>query len=199
MPYRCARRTPRSLYRLRTDDRHLLQLVPQPALPKVPGKCPPPLAGGTSARVAAHPLCTRSLYSAAGTRPHCVTEQTGDLQPALSLQRRNPARSGSRSQTSGRRDRFLQCAAHLGSEAPTSSPCPLRDPRRWTLAGSHRLDPHPLLFLSSHQSAEPGISRQVRGGVEARLQQRGTSLLWRFETARSAQDLLRLAPPTVSA
>src|SRR5271166_2964345 len=119
MPYRCARRTPRSLYRLRTDDRHLLQLVPKQALPKVPGKCPPPLAGGTSARVVAHPLCTRSLYSAAGTRSHCITEQTGDLRPALSLQRRNPARSGSRSQTSGRRDRFLQRAAHLGSEAPT--------------------------------------------------------------------------------
>jgi Sulfatase len=28
--------------------------VPKQALPKVPGKCPPPLAGGTSARVAAH-------------------------------------------------------------------------------------------------------------------------------------------------
>src|SRR5271169_157951 len=151
--------------------------------PIVPGKCPPLLAGGTSARVAAHPLCTRSLYSAAGTRSHCITEQTGDLQPALSLQRRNPARSCSRSQTSGRRDRFLQRAAHLGSEAPTSSPCPLRGPVRWTLSGSHPMDPPPLLFLSSHQSAEPGFSRQVRGGVEARLQRRKAPLLRRSETA----------------
>src|SRR5271157_3664272 len=172
LPHRRPRRTSRSVHPLRTF-RHLLQLVSQSTLSKMPGQCPPPLAGGTSARVAAHPLCTRSLYSAAGTRSPCITEQTGDLQPALSLQRRHPARSCSRSPTSGRRDRFLQRAAHLGSEAPTSSPCPLRGPRRWTLAGSH-----PLLFLSSHQSAEPSFSRQVRGCVEARLHRRGTSLLW---------------------
>src|SRR5271166_4185227 len=198
MPHGRPGRTSRSVFPLRTF-RHLLQLVSQSSLSKMPGQCPPPLAAGTPARVAAHSLRARRFHSAAGTGPTRPAEQETHLRLAVPHQRHNPARSGSRSQTSGRRDRFLQRAAHLGSEAPTSSPCPLRGPRRWTLAGSHPLDPHPLLFLSSHQSAESGFSRQVRGCVEARRQRRKTPLLWRSESARSAQDVLRLAPSTVPA
>src|SRR5208337_1146864 len=198
MPHGRPGRTSRSVFPLRTF-RHLLQLVSQSSLSKMPGQCPPPLAGGTPARVAAHPLCSRRLYSAAGTGTPRPAEQAAHLRPSVPHQRRNPARSCSQSQTSGRRDRFLQRAAHLGSEAPTSSPCPLRGPRRRTFSGSHPLDPHPLLFLSSHQGAEPGFSRQVRGGVEARLQRRKAPLLRRSESACSAQDLLLLAPPTVPA
>src|ERR1022692_1306916 len=158
LPHRRSRRTSRSMFPLRTF-RHLLQLVSQSSLSKMPGQCPPPLAGGTSARVAAYPLRARRFHSAAGTGSTRPAEQEGRLRSAVPHQRRNLARSGSRSETSGCRGRFLQRAAHLGSAAPTSPPCPLRGARRWTLAGSHPLDPLPLLFLSSHQSAEPSFSR----------------------------------------
>ena len=46
LPHRRAGRTSRSLYRLRTYDHRLLQLVQKPALPQVPGQRAPALAPG---------------------------------------------------------------------------------------------------------------------------------------------------------
>ena len=39
---------------------------------------------------------------------------------------------------SRRRDRLPECASHLGPESSASSACPLRDPRRWSLARRHQ-------------------------------------------------------------
>src|ERR1019366_10803108 len=90
LPHRRARRTSRSVLRLRTYC-HLVQLVPKPALPQVPGQCPPALAPGTETGTAAHPLCPRRLHTSAGTRCPRIAEQATNLQPAVSRQRRNPA------------------------------------------------------------------------------------------------------------
>src|ERR1017187_4582256 len=64
MPHRCARRSSRPVFPLRTF-RHLLQLVSQSSLSKMPGQCPPSLVTGTSARVATHSLRARRFHSAA--------------------------------------------------------------------------------------------------------------------------------------
>src|SRR5712692_3540019 len=61
-----ARRSSRPVFPLRTF-RHLLQLVSQSPLSKMPGQCPPPLAGGAPPRVATHPLRACRFHSAAGT------------------------------------------------------------------------------------------------------------------------------------
>ena len=95
--------------------RHLVQLVPQPALPTVPGQCPPALAPGAGTGIAAYPLCPRRLHATAGTGSAGVAEQTADLQPAVSRQRRNPAGDRPRSSSSWSRDRLLQRAPYLES------------------------------------------------------------------------------------
>ena len=59
---------------------------------------------------------------------------------------------------------FFQCVAHLEPETPTSSSCPLRCPRRWTLARSHPLDSIPSSILSPYRGASARVSRQVRRG-----------------------------------
>src|SRR5712692_4224278 len=192
-----ARRSSRPVFPLRTF-RHLLQLVSQSPLSKMPGQCPPPLAGGAPPRVATHPLRACRFHSAAGTGTTRSAEQESDLRSPVPRQRRNSAPSGPRSQASWRPDRFLQRTAHLGSEAPTSSPCPLRTPGRWSVRRSHALDPSPRLLLSSQQSAEPGVSRQVRGLSEVRFHPRQTRLPWPPQAPRPAQALLLLAPATVS-
>ena len=89
--HRRAGRTSRPLHRLRTHDQDLPQLVPQQALPTLPGQRAPALAQGARAGTAAHSLCPRGLHSAAGTGSACIAEQAADLQPALSLERRDPA------------------------------------------------------------------------------------------------------------
>src|ERR1035437_16417 len=62
--------------------RHLLQLLPKPALPKMPGQCPRPLAPGAAARPLTYPLCPRGLHAAASTGSTGLAEQDRDLQPA---------------------------------------------------------------------------------------------------------------------
>ena len=64
MPHRCARRSSRPVFPLRTF-RHLLQLVSQSPLSQMPGQCPPPLAGGAPPRIATHPLRACRFHSAA--------------------------------------------------------------------------------------------------------------------------------------
>ena len=66
--------------------RHLLQLVPKPALPQVSGQRAPALAPGAGTGVAARQLRTRCLHPAAGTGSARLAEQTADLQPTLSRQ-----------------------------------------------------------------------------------------------------------------
>ena len=62
----------------------------------------------------------------------------------------------------GRGDRLLQRSPHLEPETWPSSACPLRHSRRWTVARSHALGEITPAVLSSHQGAQPRVSRQVR-------------------------------------
>src|ERR1039457_5026362 len=91
LPYRRAGRASRPLYRLRTYDHHLLQLVSKQALPKMPGQRAPALAQGARTGTAAHSLCPCRFHSAARIGSAHITEQAVHLQPALSFECRDPA------------------------------------------------------------------------------------------------------------
>ncbi len=78
-----------------------------------------------------------------------------------------------RSKTPRCRNWLLQCVAHLESEAAY----PLRHSRRWVVARSHPLDQIEPSILSSRQSAQPGVPRQVRCGAYVRFQRGSVELL----------------------
>jgi hypothetical protein len=68
-----------------------------------------------------------------------ATEQEGPLWSPVPHQCRNSSKSGARSETSRRRDWFLQRVTHLDSATQNSSACPLCRSRRRPLARSHLL------------------------------------------------------------
>ena len=79
-----------ALRRLRhRSDR--LQLVPQPALPEVPGQRRPALARGAPGRPAAGGVLPRGLHAAGADRRHRLPEQGRGLRPAVRGRRRDAA------------------------------------------------------------------------------------------------------------
>jgi len=107
------------VHRLRTSCHHLLQLVSQPALPKVSDRCPGTLDRGTPPRTAAHALRPCRLHAAAATGFVSTPEQEGHLRFAAPGQRRNPAGGRAQSRSSRSRDRLLRRAPYLEPETPT--------------------------------------------------------------------------------
>ena len=85
----CARRYRDRLYRLRTITAISSTSCPKQASPRGQGNARHPGWRHVSAS-----CCHRYVHVVSicrWTRPHCITNKTGDLQPALSLQRRHPA------------------------------------------------------------------------------------------------------------
>src|SRR6266852_3414934 len=113
------------MHSLRTS-RHLVQLLPQPALPEVSSGGARPLARSASTGASPDTLRPCGLHAASRVGTTGLAEQEGHLRSPLSRQCGNPSRSRSRSQTSRSGDRLLQRAAHLESETRTSPACPLR-------------------------------------------------------------------------
>ena len=116
LPHLRARRSHRRVLPLRAS-RHLLQLVPQPALSEVPVQRARPLAGGAPPGTAAGPLCPCGVHAARANwrRWPCRTRREiyGLLFRASAETLLTVARDP---QTSGGGDRLLQRAAHLESE-----------------------------------------------------------------------------------
>src|ERR1017187_3231679 len=184
------------MHSLRTSC-HLLQLVPQSALSKVSGRGSRPLAGKASSGASSDPLRARGLHATSSFGPVGVAEQEGRLRSSVSHQCGNASRSRSQSPTSRCRNRLLQRAAHLESKTRTSSACALRGAGRGAVRRSHALDQTTLRLLSSRQSTESRLPRQVPPGTQTRLPERPTQLSWRLEAPRSAQNLCCLAETTV--
>src|SRR5712692_6626696 len=184
------------MHSLRTS-RHLLQLLPQPALPEVSSRGARPLARSASPGASPDTLRPCGLHAASRIGTAGAAEQEGPLQPSVSHQWENSSRSRSRSETPRCRDRLLQRAAHLESEAGASPAYPLRGSCRWTLRRSHALDQNSLCLLSSRQGAQSRLSRQVCGRSQARLSRRPIAIPWRPEAPGSAKDVLLVAETTV--
>src|ERR1017187_8242678 len=118
----------------------------------------------------------------------CPAEQEAHLRPAVPHQRRNPARSGSPSPTPRRRDPFLQPAAPLGSEAPTSSHVHCVVPAGGlSLDYTHWIRSRARFFLSIKV-----LSRVFRGKFVAALKRAGSEGKLRFYG-----DLNQLAQPKI--
>ena len=102
-----------------TVDR--VQLLPQPALPEVPGRGGAPMAGRPRSRAAAGALLPRRLHAAERAARHRLPEQARGLRPPDEGGGRDDARHRRRSQAPRRADRYHGRAAHLGLGAHPSS------------------------------------------------------------------------------
>src|SRR6266566_3579764 len=180
------------MHPLRTS-RHLLQLLPQPALPEVSSRCSRPLACGASPGASPNALCACGLHAASRTSATRLAEQEGHLRSPVSHQRGNASGDRTRSKTPRCGDRLLQRAAHLESETPTSPARPLRGAGRWAVIRPLPLDQLTQHVLSSRQSARACFSRQVCCGSQTRLPGWPAGFPRRSATARSAEDVLIVA------
>src|SRR6266567_5437418 len=155
------------------------------------------MAPGTGTGVVTHQLCARCLHAAAGTGSARLAEQTADLQPAVSRQCRNSTGDRPRSPASWSRDRLLQRAPYLGPATATSPPCSLRASRRRSRSRSLALDFLTPLLLSSRQSAQPCLPRQVYRRTQDRVSCRRTPVPRASLTACGTARLRLLAAGTV--
>src|ERR1039457_4241392 len=184
------------MHPLRTS-RHLLQLVPKPALPEVSGGGSRPLARSTSPGASPDTLRPCGLHPSPEVGATGLAEQEGHLRSPVSHQCGDASRNRLRSQTPRCRDRLLQRSPHLESETRAPPACPLRGSRRWTVFRPHALGQVTQRVLSSRQGARPCFSRQVCCGPQTRLPGWPARFPWRPATARSAEDLFHLAPAAV--
>src|SRR5260370_10929104 len=185
------------MHPLWTSRSHLLQQLQKSPLPQVSDRRPRTLARSTPARTSPRALRPCGLHPASATGCAGSAQQENHLWFAAPGQCRNPSGSGSHSQTSRGRDRLLQRAAHLKPKIGVPSSCPLRDPRRWTVARSNPLGAIPLSLLSPHRCAASCLSRQVRGWSQVRLPTQPAPLLWRPGPLGSAENLCFLVASTV--
>src|SRR5215467_8254067 len=184
------------MHSLRTS-RHLLQLLQKSALPEMSSRCSGTLAGKASPGTSSDALRPCGFHASSSPGSVGVAEQKGPLRPSVSHQCRNPSGSRTRSPTSRREDRLLQCAAQLESKTRTSPACPLRGAGRWAICRWHALDQTTLRFLSSRRGTGRCLSRQVPRSTQACLSGRQARLSRRFEAPRSAENLCCLAETTV--
>ena len=106
------------------------------ALSEVPDQCPRPVAGRTQARNCCRSVLPRGLHDSARAFLAGSAEQEGRLRPVVPRQRRDAAGDRRRSEAPRRGDRLSERAPHLGTEPAASSAYSLRDPGRWSRAGS---------------------------------------------------------------
>src|SRR5713226_1629323 len=185
------------MHSLRTS-RHLLQLLPQPALPKVSGGGSRPLARSASPGASPDPLRPCGLHPSPEVGATGLAEQEGHLRSPVPHQCRDPSRNRSRSETPRRRDRLLQRSPYLESETGVPPACPLRGSRRWAVSQPHALGPVPPRVLSSRQSARACLSRQVRRGTPARFSGWQAQFSRRLAAPHSAENLCCVAETTIS-
>ena len=148
---------------LRTP-RHLLQLLPQPALPQVPGQCARPLARGRSRncfRPATPMSSSRSPMSS--RRWPCRTKARSTA--SVSRQRRDAARGCARPASTSAQRSASSASCTPGTDTTPPSAYPLRGSGRRTGARSHALDPPALPFLLPVKV----LSRVFRGKFVAGL------------------------------
>src|SRR5580698_6178871 len=93
--------------------------MPVPALSKVPNQRSRQVARRTQTGTAAGELRPCRLHDSPRVVVAGAAKQEGRLRPLVSRQRCDPDGDRRRSQASRRRDRFPECAPHLGTDPPT--------------------------------------------------------------------------------
>ena len=112
----------RALRGLRTHA-YCLQLLPQPALPQVPGRRREGMAGRARGRAAAGTLLSCGVHVAGRNPRHRLSEQDGDLRSVVQGLGRDHADDRRRSQASRRPHRLHLGVAHLGLRSRPSPSC----------------------------------------------------------------------------
>ena len=193
--HRRARRPSRSMLPLRTS-RHLLQLVPQSALPEVSGQA---LATAGSQRAAGN--CSRRATSMWSSRfrtswlltGSCRTRRSSTISCFAPVPQRC-WRSRADPKHLGAEIGFFS-VLHTWSQNSTSSACPLRDPGRWSLRSITHTGSNPAIaFFLPVKVLEPSLSRQVRRRPQASLSRRPTLLS--TETLKPLAQAKRLSAPS---
>src|SRR5574340_800245 len=146
---------------------HLLQLLPQPALPEVPDAVARTLARSPGTRTAAHQLLPCRVHRSPRTPCAGVDQPTSVLRSVVRRQRSDLVGSGGRPETSGRRHRPDQHSAYLGTELAAPPARSLCHPSRRAIAEPQVLGVPPVPFLLAGEGSQPCVSRQVLRWLEA--------------------------------
>src|SRR6266853_1531307 len=192
LPHRSVGRASGPVLRMRLS-RHLLLLLPKPALSEMSDQCPQQVAGRAFPGTTRHRLLSPGFHSAPSTLRFGPTEQNHPLRPAVACQCRNVVGGGCRSQAPRSRNRLPQRAAHLGAKPPSSSPRALRDPGRWSITRPLPLGPFPATLFLAAEGAQPRLSRQIRGWAETRIPPGQTRLSWTAQALGQTQGLSHVA------
>src|ERR1700688_1046938 len=198
LPHGRARGTSRSVLQLRPSG-HLLQLMPQPALPQVPDQRSRTVARQAAAGAAARGLLSPGLQCAARARAADVAEPAAALLAAVRGQRSHAAGSRSRSEASRRSSRFTRRPAYLGTDPAASPACPLCRARRRSVAGSQPLDLFAPSLLSARQGPQPRLPRQVPCWTTTRFSSRSVAILRRVLAADRREELRSFSAYSVPA
>src|SRR5271165_3286300 len=133
LPHGGTRRASRSMRSLRASG-HLLQLLPQPALSKVPDQCQGEVVVRPATGTVAGWLLPPGLQRAARPGPVDLAKQDLSIRTLVRGQCRNPAGSCGRSGSPRGRGRLPQHSAYLGTDPAATPACPLCRTGWWTVA-----------------------------------------------------------------
>src|SRR5262245_47161059 len=148
---------------------HLIQLVSQSPLSKVPKPSTSALDCRQRARTSVDALLSCRVHAAARAAYTRLAESSGAVQPVVPHCCGNAARGRAQSQTFGCRDRLLWDPAHVGTESSVPSSYPLCHSWWRALARPLQLDSSVISFLLAGESPRKGISRQVHSRIAARF------------------------------
>src|SRR5271167_2522617 len=133
LPHGCTRRASRSMRSLRASG-HLLQLLPKPALSKVPDQCQGEVVVRPATGTVAGLLLPPGLQRAAHAGPVDLAKQAASIPALVRCQCRNTAGGCGRSGSPRCRDRLPQHSAYLGTDSAAPPARPLCRARWWTVA-----------------------------------------------------------------
>src|SRR6185369_98626 len=182
LPHSRARRPCRALRGLLAHP-HRLQLLPQPALPQVPGRCSPRVARRARDRAVAGAVLPRRIHVARRAPQHRLSEQSRSLRSTVQSVGRDPDHDCDRSQASGRPHRLYLGAAYLGLYAYPPSAC-AHDRAGWRLcAGRLEVDPLPTALLLDGEGPLGALPPTVPADAACRARGRTAAVLRRFCSA----------------
>ena len=163
LPHGGARRPCRALRGVRAQP-DLVQLLPQPALPEVPGRGGKGMAGGARGRPAAGAVLSCGVHAAGGHRRHRLPEQDRHLRSAVQGIGRDPDHHRRRPQAPRRPRRHHLGPPYLGLRYDPSSARAHDRAGRRHLARRQKLDTLP----ASASSCLSACSHACSGGCSWR-------------------------------
>src|SRR6516165_723962 len=177
LPHGSTRWASRSMRSLRASG-HLLQLLPQPALSKVPDQCQGEVVVRPATGTVAGWLLSPGLQRAARAGPVDLAKQAVSIRAVVRCQCRNATGSCGRSGSPRCRDRLPQHSAYLGTDSAATPARPLCRTGWWTVAGSLAVDSLATALLFTGKSTQTRFSREVRGRNTVGFSEQATCLPW---------------------